>query len=60
MVDIVKNGDQIEKVRVRVLPNNDENIKNEVHWVSKEHSIDATVRLYNRLFLTPYVGEDFE
>ena len=34
-------------------------VKGTLHWVSAEHSIEATVRLYDRLFLTENPGPDF-
>lgn len=57
-VDVVKNGDKIEKVRVKVLPNYEQKLKGYIHWVSKEHSSDAIVRLYNYLFNVEEVAKD--
>jgi len=35
-------------------------VKGTLHWVSADHSLEATVRLYDRLFLTENPGSDKE
>jgi glutaminyl-tRNA synthetase len=39
----------------------DRKVKGTIHWVSREHAVDATVRLYDRLFneANPNAAEDF-
>ena len=58
MEEIVKNaaGD-VEKVRVKVLPGYSEKVKGVIHWVSKEHSIEAIVNQYSNLLTVENVGE---
>jgi glutaminyl-tRNA synthetase len=34
-------------------PNGDRKVKGTIHWVSASHSVDAEVRLYDRLFTVP-------
>lgn len=34
-------------------PNSDRKVKGTIHWVSAAHSVDAEVRLYDRLFTVP-------
>jgi len=33
-------------------------VKATIHWVSADHAVDATVHLYDRLFLDPHPGSD--
>jgi len=33
-------------------------VKGTIHWVSATHALSAEVRLYDRLFATPYPGKD--
>jgi glutaminyl-tRNA synthetase len=33
-------------------------VKGTIHWVSAQHAIHAPVRLYDRLFVTPFPGDD--
>jgi glutaminyl-tRNA synthetase len=33
-------------------------VKGTIHWVSAKHAIHAPVRLYDRLFVTPFPGDD--
>jgi glutaminyl-tRNA synthetase len=42
-------------------PNVDRKVKGTIHWVSASHSLDAEVRLYDRLFTVPEPAaeEDF-
>jgi glutaminyl-tRNA synthetase len=48
-------------VKVEVLPDYKEKLKGYIHWVSKEHSVDAIVRIYNYLFDCEIVqDEDWE
>jgi len=35
-------------------------VKGTIHWVSEKHAIDAEVRLYDQLFLTPNPSEEEE
>jgi len=35
-------------------------VKGTIHWVSEKHAIDAEVRLYDQLFLTPNPSEEQE
>ena len=58
MVEVVKKGNEIDYVKVKVVPNQTEKLKGYIHWVSKEHSIDAQVRLYNYLFKLPDLPKD--
>ena len=41
LVEIVKKGEEIDHVKVKVIPDSTEKLKGYIHWVSKEHSIDA-------------------
>jgi glutaminyl-tRNA synthetase len=38
-------------------PNANRKVKGTIHWVSADHSIDAEVRLYDRLFTVPEPGD---
>ena len=58
MVEVVKKGNEIDYVKVKVVPNQTEKLKGYIHWVSKEHSIDAQVRLYSYLFKLPDLPKD--
>ena len=33
-------------------------VKGTIHWVSAKHALHAPVRLYDRLFVTPFPGDD--
>ncbi len=39
-------------------PNSDKKVKGTIHWVCATHSIDAEVRLYDRLFTVPEPGAE--
>jgi len=39
-------------------PNSDKKVKGTIHWVSASQSIDAEVRLYDRLFTVPEPGAE--
>jgi glutaminyl-tRNA synthetase len=67
--DVIKNdaGDVVE-LRCSYDPdtrsgtgNSDRKVKGTIHWVSCEHAVDASVRLYDRLFteVNPNSAEDF-
>lgn len=52
LLDVVKNEDgSVKHARVEVLPEHKEKLKGVIHWVSKEHSMDAVLNLYAVLFL---------
>ena len=51
---------QIDHVKVKVIPPpTEKKLKGHIHWVSKEHSVDAICRIYNYLFTEPVVGDDW-
>ena len=51
LAEIVRNAHgEVEVVRVQVLVDFKEKLKGYIHWVSKDHSIDAVVRNYSYLF----------
>ena len=51
MEEIVKDAaGNIEKVRVRVLPDFDKKVKGVIQWVSKDRSLNVVLRQYNVLF----------
>lgn len=51
LVEVVKNEDgSVKHARVEILPDHQEKLKGVIHWVSKEHSQDATLNLYSVLF----------
>lgn len=62
LVEVVKNAKgELEHVKVQVLPEFKDKLKGYIHWVSKDHSIDAVVRLYSYLFDCEEVkDEDWE
>jgi len=41
----------VSKVKVEILPDFKEKLKGYIHWVSKEHSLNASVNLYAVHFL---------
>jgi glutaminyl-tRNA synthetase len=53
------NTGEIDHIKVKILPDHKEKLKGYIHWVSKENSIDAVVRLYNYMFTEPEVGDDW-
>jgi len=51
LVEIVKDANgSITHVKVQALPEHKEKLKGYIHWVTKEHSVDGELRLYNYLF----------
>ena len=51
LMEIVKGPHgEIDRIKVEALPEFKEKLKGYIHWVSKEHSIDVELRLYNYLF----------
>ncbi len=44
---------------MKALPNYAEKLKGFIHWVSKDHSVDAIVRVYNYLFTVAEVGDEW-
>jgi len=66
-VDVVKNGKgEITELHCTFDPEtksgsgNTRSVKGTIHWVSAKHSIEAEVRLYDRLFIKEYPEEDKE
>ena len=67
--EIVKDGDgNVIELRCRYDPDtrsgtgtSDRKVKGTIHWVSSDHAVPATVRLYDRLFTVPNpnAAEDF-
>jgi glutaminyl-tRNA synthetase len=52
LIEVVRNADgSISHAKVEILPDFKEKLKGYIHWVSKEHSIDAVCNLYSVLFL---------
>jgi len=59
LLEIVKNANgDIERVKVQALPEHKEKLKGYIHWVSKDHSVDVELRLYNYLFTVEEVPND--
>ncbi|MEO7599530.1 MAG: glutamine--tRNA ligase [Opitutus sp.] len=64
--EVVKNGDgSLAEIRCTADlstrsggPHSDKKVKGTIHWVSATQSIDAEVRLYDRLFTVPEPGAD--
>ncbi|MDA3884725.1 MAG: glutamine--tRNA ligase/YqeY domain fusion protein [Candidatus Delongbacteria bacterium] len=64
--EIIKNeNDEIEVVYCDLVPDsqksmkvNDKKVKGIIHWVSADHSVDAEVRIYDRLFTKENPLED--
>ena len=49
--EIVKDqSGNILKLKVRAIPEHPEKLKGVIQWVSKEHSVNAVIRLYSTLF----------
>jgi len=66
-VDVLKdkNGELIElhctfDPETKSGSGNTRSVKGTIHWVSADHSIEAEVRLYDRLFIKEYPEEDKE
>lgn len=60
LVEIVKTPEGlIDHVKVKALPNFDQKLKGYIHWVAKDHAVDAIVRVYNYLFTVPEPGDDW-
>lgn len=62
LVEIVKKpSGEVDHVKVEALPDYKEKLKGYIHWVSKDHSVDAVLRLYSYLFDCEEVkDEDWE
>lgn len=61
LVEIVKDGQGLVSViKVKVVHEVKEKLKGYIHWVSKDHSMDAIVRVYNYLFQVPEPKDDWE
>ena len=59
LVSIEKNADgSIDHLKVEALPDYDKKPKGIIHWVSKEHSFNASVNLYSVHFLTEAPSKD--
>jgi glutaminyl-tRNA synthetase len=59
LVEIVKNANgEVDHVKVEALPDHKEKLKGYLHWVSKDHSVDAVVNLYSYLFTKEEVTDD--
>ena len=57
---MVKKADgSVDHVKVKVMPEYNQKLKGFIHWVSKDHSANAIVRVYNYLFTVPEPGDDF-
>jgi glutaminyl-tRNA synthetase len=51
LVEVVKNDDgSVQHAKVEILHDFKDKLKGVIHWVSKEHSLDATLNLYSVLF----------
>jgi len=60
LIEIVKNDNgTIDHIKVKAIADHKEKLKGYIHWVSKEHSRDAIVRIYNHLFTVPEPGDDW-
>ena len=59
LVEVVKAGSLVDHVKVKILPDYKDKLKGYIHWVSKEHSLDAVCRIYNHLFTEPVVKDDW-
>ena len=47
-------------MKVKAIPDyQGDKLKGFIHWVSKEHSVDAIVRVYNYLFDVPEPNDDW-
>jgi len=67
--EVIKDGDgNVIELRCRYDPDtrsgtgtSDRKVKGTIHWVSSDHAVPATVRLYDRLFTVPNpnAAEDF-
>ncbi len=67
--EVIKNGDgEVIELRCSYDPDtrsgtgsSDRKVKGTIHWVSCEHAVDASVRLYDRLFteVNPNSADDF-
>lgn len=51
MEAVKKANGELDYVKVKAVPEyKGEKLKGYIHWVSKNHSVDAIVRVYNYLF----------
>ena len=62
---VVKDGDRIVEVRCTYDPatkggdSKERKVKGTIHWVSAQHALTATVRVYDRLFAVERPDDDF-
>lgn len=70
-IDVIKEGDEISEVICTIDPEtkggyspDGRKVKSTIHWVSLEKSIDAEIRMYDRLFTvenpSSYKNQDFK
>ncbi len=70
-IDVIKEGDEISEVICTIDPEtkggyspDGRKVKSTIHWVSLEKSIDAEIRIYDRLFTvenpSSYKNQDFK
>lgn len=59
LVEIVRNASgEVQHVKVEALVDFKEKLKGYIHWVSKDHSVDAIVRNFSYLFTVEEVPND--
>lgn len=58
LVEVVKNGDKVDHVKVKIVKNFEGKLKGYIHWVTKDHSVNAEVRVYNYLFSVPELPKE--
>ena len=63
--EVIRDGDEVVELRCSYDAstrggNTDRKVKGTIHWVSADHALDAEVRLYERLFSTPFPGAKSE
>ncbi len=46
---MIKNGDKVEKVLVKIVTDHKEKVKGVIHWVSKEHSLTVRANIHSVL-----------
>ena len=60
MIDIVRKANgSVDFVKVKAVPELNTKLKGFIHWISKAHSTDAIVRIYNYLFTEEEVGDNW-
>lgn len=58
LLEVVKNADgSIDHAKVELLPDFKDKLKGVIHWVSKEHSLNVTLNLYEVLFTIANINE---